>query len=92
MTNNEYAESVDRLVSTMPSTSNPTNSQQSMKDSAQLNSQTFQEYKAQIDKEREHIAEVGITNALYELGYKIDNLMVQLIKICDRILEEDKPS
>ena len=92
MTNNEYAECVDRLVSTMPSTSNPTNSQQPMKDSAQLNSQTFQEYKAQIDKEREHIAEVGITNALYELGYKIDNLMVQLIKICDRILEEDKPS
>ena len=92
MTNNEYAECVDRLVSTMPSTSNPTNSQQPMKDSAQLNSQTFQEYKAQIDKEREHIAEVGITNALYELGYKIDNLMVQLIKICDRILEDDKPS
>ena len=92
MTNNEYAECVDRLVSTMPSQSSPTNSQQPMKDSAQLNSQTFQEYKAQIDKEREHIAEVGITNALYELGYKIDNLMVQLIKICDRILEEDKPS
>ena len=92
MTNNEYAECVDRLVSTMPSQSSPTNSQQSMKDSAQLNSQTFQEYKAQIDKDREHIAEVGISNALYELGYKIDNLMVQLIKICDRILEDDKPS
>ena len=92
MTNNEYAECVDRLVSTMPSQSSPTNSQQPMKDSAQLNSQTFQEYKAQIDIEREHIAEVGITNALYELGYKIDNLMVQLIKICDRILEDDKPS
>ena len=90
MTNNEYAECVDRLVSTMPSQSSPTNSQQPMKDSAQLNSQTFQEYKAQIDKEREHISEVGITNALYELGYKIDTLCSQLIKLCDKILEEEK--
>ena len=91
MTNNEYAECVDRLVSTMPSTSNPTNSQQMPKDSAPFDSQAYQNYKAQIDKQREHISEVGITNSLYELGYKIDTLCSQLIQLCDKILEEDSP-
>ena len=90
MTNNEYAECVDRLVSTMPSTSNPTDSQQMPKDSAPFDSPAYQNYKAQVDKEREHISEVGITNALYELGYKIDTLCSQLIKLCDKILEEEK--
>ena len=90
MTDNEYAECVDRLVSTMPSTSNPTNSQQMPKDSAPFDSPAYQNYKAQVDKEREHISEVGITNALYELGYKIDTLCSQLIKLCDKILEEEK--
>ena len=89
---NYYAECVDWLVSTMPATSNPTNSQQSMKDSAPFDTQAYQNYKAQVDKQREHISEVGITNALYELGYKIDTLCSQLIKLCDKILEDDSPT
>ena len=90
MTNNEYAECVDRLVSTMPSTSNPTNSQQSMKDSAPFDSPAYANYKAQVDKQREHISEVGITEALYELGYKVDTLLAKLIELCDKILKEEK--
>jgi len=91
MTNNEYAECVDRLVSTMPSTSNPTNSQSMSKDSAQLNSQTFQEYKAQVDKQREIYSEMSITEMLYDLGYKVDTLCNQLIQTCDKIIEETSP-
>ena len=90
MTNNNYAECVDWLVSTMPATSNPTNSQQSMKDSAPFDSPAYANYKAQVDKQREHISEVGITNALYELGYKVDTLLAKLIELCDKILKEEK--
>ena len=89
MTDNNYAECVDRLVSTMPSQSSPTDSQQSMKDSAPFDSPAYANYKELVDKQREHIAEVGITEALYELGYKIDTLCQQLIKLCDKILEEN---
>ena len=91
MTDNNYAECVDRLVSTMPSTSNPTNSQQMPKDSAPFDTKAYQNYKAQVDKQREHISEVGITEALYDLCYKIDTLCNQLIKLCDKILEETSP-
>ena len=87
--NNEYAECVDYLVTQMRQTS-PTDSQQTMKDSAPFDSPAYANYKAQVDKQREHISEVGITNALYELGYKIDTLCSQLIKLCDKILEEEK--
>ena len=91
MTNNNYAECVDRLVSTMPSTSNPTNSQQMPKDSAPFDSQAYQNYKAQVDKQREIYSEMSITEMLYDLGYKIDTLCNQLIQVCDKILEEDSP-
>ena len=76
---NNYAQCVDHLVSTMPSQSDPP-----------FDTQLYANYKAQVDKQREHISEVGITNALYELGYKIDTLCSQLIKLCDKILEEEK--
>ena len=92
MTNNEYAECVDRLVSTMPSTSNPTNSQQMPKDSAPFDSQAYQNYKAQVDKQREIYSEMSITEQLYDLGYKIDTLCTQLIQLCDKIIEENKTS
>ena len=91
MTNNEYAECVDRLVSTIPSTSNPTNSQQMPKDSAPFNTQAYQNYKAQVDKQREIYSEMSITEMLYDLGYKIDTLCNQLIQVCDKILEETSP-
>ena len=78
-TNNDYAQSVDYLVSTMNKSEPP------------FDTQAYQNYKAQVDKQREHISEVGITNALYELGYKIDTLCSQLIQLCDKILEETSP-
>ena len=89
-TNNNYNELVDHLVSTMP-TSSPTDSQQSVKDSAPFNTQAYQNYKAQVDKQREIYSEMSITEQLYDLGYKIDTLCNQLIQVCDKILEETSP-
>jgi len=90
-TNNNYAELVDHLVSTMP-TSSPTNSQQTVKDSAPFNTQAYQNYKAQVDKQREIYSEMSITEQLYDLGYKIDTACQQLISLCDKIIEENKTS
>ena len=90
-TNNNYNELVDHLVSTMP-TSSPTDSQQTVKDSAPFNTHAYQNYKAQVDKQREIYSEMSITEQLYDLGYKIDTLCTQLISLCDKILEEDKAS
>ena len=90
-TNNNYNELVDHLVSTMP-TSSPTNSQQTVKDSAPFDSPAYQNYKAQVDKQREIYSEMSITEQLYDLGYKIDTLCQQLIQLCDKIIEEDKPT
>ena len=89
-TNNNYNELVDHLVSTMP-TSSPTNSQQTVKDSAPFDSPAYQNYKAQVDKQREIYSEMSITEMLYDLGYKVDTLCNQLIQTCDKILEETSP-
>ena len=85
-----YAECVDRLVSTMPSQSSPTDSQQMPKDSAPFDTPAYQNYKAQVDKQREEYDGKDIIEALYMLGYKIDTMFDKLIKLCDRILEEEK--
>tara|TARA_Y100000361_G_C11075338_1_gene297950 strand:- start:482 stop:730 length:249 start_codon:yes stop_codon:yes gene_type:complete len=79
MTDNNYSECVDYLVSQMNSQSSPTNAQQS-----------FEDFKAQVDKQREEYAHLTITEQLYDLGYKIDTLFAKLINICDKILEEEK--
>ena len=89
-TNNNYNELVDHLVSTMP-TSSPTDTQQTVKDSAPFDSPAYQNYKAQVDKQREIYSEMSITEMLYDLGYKIDTLCNQLIQVCDKILEETSP-
>ncbi len=89
--NNNYAECVDYLVSTMNSQSLPTNSQQMPKDSAPFDTQAYQNYKAQVDKQRAEYANLSITEQLYDLGYKVDTLFAKLINICDKILEEDSP-
>mgnify|MGYP001184501767 CR=1 FL=1 len=80
MTDNNYSECVDHLVSTMNSQSSPTNAQQS-----------FEDFKAQVDKQRAEYANLSITEQLYDLGYKVDTLFAKLINICDKILEEDSP-
>ena len=90
-TNNNYNELVDHLVSTMP-TSSPTDTQQTVKDSAPFDSPAYANYKAQVDKQREIYSEMSITEQLYDLGYKIDTLCTQLISLCDKILEENKTS
>ena len=81
--NNEYNTLVDYLVSTMPTQSSPTDSQQTMKDSAPFDTPAYQNYKAQVDKQREEYAHLTITEQLYDLGYKIDTLFAKLINICD---------
>ena len=75
----------------MASQSIPTNSQQTVKDAAPFNTQSYQNYKAQVDKQREIYSEMSITEMLYDLGYKIDTLCNQLIQVCDKILEETSP-
>ena len=65
-TNNNYNELVDHLVSTMP-TSSPTDSQQTVKDSAPFNTHAYQNYKAQVDKQREIYSEMSITEQLLSL-------------------------
>ena len=90
MTDNNYAECVDRLVSTMNSQSTPTKSQQTMKDSAPFDTEAYQNYKALVDKQRKELDGKDIIEALYMLGYKIDTMFDKLIKLCDKILEEEK--
>ena len=78
-TNNDYAQSVDYLVSTMNKSEPP------------FDTLAYQNYKAQVDKQREELDGKDIIEALYKLGYKIDQTFNKLIKLCDKILEEDSP-
>ena len=75
----------------MPATSNPTNSQQTMKDSAPFDTEAYQNYKAQVDKQREEYDGKDIIEALYMFGYKIDKTLEKLIIQVDKLLEEDSP-
>ena len=86
-----YAECVDYLVSTMPSQSLPTKSQQMPKDSAPFDTPAYQNYKAQVDKQREEYDGKDIIEALYKFGYKIDKTLEKLINQVDKLLEEDSP-
>ena len=90
MTDNNYSECVDYLVSQMNSQSSPTNSQHTDDTSSSKYQQSFEDFKAQVDKQREEYAHLTITEQLYDLGYKIDTLFAKLINICDKILEEEK--
>ena len=78
---NNYAQCVDHLVSTMPSQSDPP-----------FDTQSYANYKAQVDKERELISSDNITESLYRLGYKIDTLLTKIISQLDKIIAEDKPT
>jgi len=81
MTDNNYSECVDHLVSQMKPAMTPNSSQQS-----------FEDFKAQVDKQRAEYANLSITEQLYDLGYKVDTLFAKLINICDKILEDDSPT
>tara|TARA_R100000152_G_C6641773_1_gene86119 strand:+ start:59 stop:445 length:387 start_codon:yes stop_codon:yes gene_type:complete len=78
MTDNNYAQSVDYLVSQMKSQSSPTNSQQS-----------FEDYKAQVDKQRQEYANLSIPEMIYDLGYKIDTALGKIISQLDTVLNEE---
>tara|TARA_Y100001963_G_C6632210_1_gene376841 strand:+ start:96 stop:443 length:348 start_codon:yes stop_codon:yes gene_type:complete len=88
MTDNEYAKCVDRLVSTMRHTS-PTNSQQPMKPQQPFDTEAYANYKALVDKEREQIDVNNLTESIYKLGYKIDNILSKLISQLDTITNDE---
>ena len=77
-TNNEYNELVDHLVTTMNKSEPP------------FDTQSYANYKALVDKQREQINKDGLTESLYKLGYKIDTLLSKIISQLDTLLEEDK--
>ena len=84
-----YAECVDYLVSQMAAQSIPTDSQQTMKDSAPFDTPAYANYKAQVDKEREQIDVSNLTESLYRVGYKIDNVLSKLISQLDTITNDE---
>ena len=53
---------------------------------------TKEEYISKVNAERQNITANGITNALYDLGYKIDTMLCKLIELCDKMEEENKTS
>ena len=77
-TNNNYAECVDHLVTTMNKSEPP------------FDTQSYANYKALVDKQREQIDKDGLTESLYKLGYKIDTLLSKIISQLDTLLEVDK--
>ena len=89
MTDNNYSECVDYLVSTMNSQTPPTNSQHTEDTFSSKYQQSFEDFKAQVDKQRAEYANLSITEQLYDLGYKVDTLLAKLIDLCDKILEDD---
>ena len=73
-----YNELVDHLVTTMNKSEPP------------FDTQSYANYKALVDKQREQIDKDGLTESLYKLGYKIDTLLSKIIGQLDTILEDDK--
>ena len=100
MTNNNYNELIDHLVSTMkpnPPIQDVTNSKKDWDDfwynskesEPPFDTQAYANYKALVDKQREQIDKDGLTESLYKLGYKIDTLLSKIISQLDTLIEED---
>ena len=60
-----------------------------MKDEAPFDSPAYKNYKALVDKEREQIDASGLTEYLYRLGYKIDNVLSKIISQLDTVLKDE---
>ena len=75
---NNYNELVDHQVQSMN------------KSSAPFDTQAYRNYKELVDKEREKIDPNNITEAIYQLGYKIDTLLSKIISQLDTIIEYNK--
>ena len=77
-TKHNYNELVDHLVTTMNKSEPP------------FDTQSYANYKALVDKQREQIDTSNLTEYLYKLGYKIDTLLSKIISQLDTLIEEDK--
>ena len=77
-TNNNYNELVDHLVTTMNKSEPP------------FDTQSYANYKALVDKQREQIDKDGLIESLYKLGYKIDTLLSKIISQLDTLIEDKK--
>ena len=100
MTNHNYNELIDHLVSTMkpnPPIQDVTNSKKDWDDfwynskesEPPFDTQAYANYKALVDKQREQINKDGLIASLYKLGYKIDTLLGKIISQLDTLIEED---
>ena len=74
---NNYNELVDFQVQSMNKSEPP------------FDTQSYANYKALVDKEREKIDPNNITEAIYQLGYKIDTLLSKIISQLDTLIKED---
>ena len=74
MTTN-YNELVDYQVQSMTKSEHP------------FDTQAYNNYKAQVDKEREKIDPNNLTEHIYKLGFKIDTLLNKIINQLDTINE-----
>ena len=86
---NNYASQVDHLVNTMKPQSEESKWYSVHKDDAPFNTEAYNNYKAQVDKEREKIDPNNLTEHIYKLGYKIDTLLSRIISQLDTLIEED---
>ena len=76
-TMNNYNELVDYQVQSMNKSEPP------------FDTQAYKNYKALVDKEREQIDASGLTEYLYRLGYKIDNVLSKIISQLDTVLKDE---
>ena len=76
-TKHNYNELVDFQVQSMNKSEPP------------FDTQSYANYKALVDKEREKIDTNNITESIYRLGYKIDTLLSKIISQLDTVIEED---
>ena len=77
-TKHNYKELVDFQVQSMN------------KSSAPFDTEAYANYKQLVDKEREKIDTNNITESIYQLGYKIDNLLSKIISQLDTLIEDNK--
>ena len=54
-----------------------------------FNNESYANYKALVDKERQQIDPNNLTETIYKLGYKIDTLLSKIITQLDDIIKDD---
>ena len=54
-----------------------------------FNNESYANYKALVDKERQQIDPNNLTETIYKLGYKIDTLLGKIISQLDTLIKED---